>query len=312
MRKNDYEYLLSLLRQYAGWNLSDKQYFIIDKKISTIVRENGYASVEELINDLHLGQKTLLWQVVENMAMSDTSFYRDYSVFQRFEDFVLPNIREMNRAVKKLKVWSLGCSSGQEAYSIAFAIKRKLIGINDWDINIIGTDIVTSSINKAQKGSYNSFEVQMGLNAEMIINNFNYDGDTWTVNPDIKDMVEFRRYNILDNLSFQENFDVVFCRNVLRYFAKDLQREILVKIANVQLLGGFLYLGKDEYLDDLEEFYEKVPGFECLYQSKSVLDIKSNMPKDSKIIAKNKDEMPSFVKPINLSEKRPLMSDLLK
>lgn len=312
MRKGDYEYLLGLLRQYAGWSLSEDQYFIIDKKISAIVREGAYASVDELLNDLRMGQKSLLWQVVESMAMSDTSFYRDYEVFQRFENFVLPNIREMNRAVKKLKIWSLGCSSGQEAYSIAFAIKKKLIGINDWDINIIGTDIVTSSINKAQKGIYNTFEVQMGLNADMIINNFTFDNDIWTVNPDIKDMVEFRRYNILDDLSFQENFDVIFCRNVLRYFSKDLQRDILVKIANGQLQGGFLYLGKDEEIDGLREFYEKVPGFECLYQSKSVLDIKSNMPKDNESVAKNKDEMPSFVKPMNLSEKRPLMSDLLK
>ena len=90
----------------------------------------------------------------------------------RFEKSLLPNLRENNRARKKLRFWSLGCSSGQETYSIAFAIKRKFIGLDNWDINIVGTDISSLAISKAQKGLYNNFEVQTGLNAQMILDFF--------------------------------------------------------------------------------------------------------------------------------------------
>ena len=172
MRKRDYHYLLGLLKENAGWDFNDDEYFILDKKMYNFVREKGYASVEELIAELKMGQKALLWQVIEALTLSETSFYRDYKVFKGFEDTILPHIRELNRGAKKLRIWSLGCSSGQETYSIAMSVKSRLFAASDWDVKIIGTDISTASVSKAQKGLYTQFEVQMGLNARMIINNF--------------------------------------------------------------------------------------------------------------------------------------------
>ena len=80
MKKSDFEYVLSLLRQYAGWDLSNDKYFIIDKKLYNFICEKGYASVEDLIAELKIGQKAMLWQVVEALTLSDTYFYRDYPV----------------------------------------------------------------------------------------------------------------------------------------------------------------------------------------------------------------------------------------
>lgn len=85
MRKSDYHYLLGLLKENAGWDFDDDEYFIIDKKMYNFVREKGYASVEELIAELKMGQKALLWQVVEALALSETSFYRDYNVFKNLK-----------------------------------------------------------------------------------------------------------------------------------------------------------------------------------------------------------------------------------
>ena len=80
MRRQDYEFLLDLLREHAGWEFDEEQYFVVDKKISNFIREKGYASVEELITELKIGNRPLISQVVESMAFSDTSFYRDYDV----------------------------------------------------------------------------------------------------------------------------------------------------------------------------------------------------------------------------------------
>ena len=311
MKRNDFEFLLSLLTRNVGWNFSEDDYYVIDKKISNFIREHNYASVEELMAELRLGQKNLPWQVIEALAMSDTHFYRDYVVFRRFEEFVLPSLREANRGSKKLRIWSLGCSTGQEAYSIAMAIKRKLLNVSDWDIDIIGTDLSSASISKAQKGVYSSFEVQMGLNAEMIINNFHLEREQWLVNDDIMKMVEFRRYNILDEMALTDKFDVIFCRNTLRFFTPKIQYQILDKVYKAQTNGGFLYLGKDENVDALTDFYDKVPGFDCLYQAKSIALNKVVLPEEKKIEA-DFDVMPSFIKPASLYEKRPIASELLK
>ncbi|MFR8205872.1 MAG: hypothetical protein ACLU99_05665 [Alphaproteobacteria bacterium] len=100
MKRQDFEFLVNLLRQNAGWDFDEEQYFVVDKKISNFIREKGYASVEDLIDELKVGAKPLISQVVESLALSDTCFYRDYDVFNRFENSVLPNLRENNRAAK--------------------------------------------------------------------------------------------------------------------------------------------------------------------------------------------------------------------
>lgn len=225
MRKVDFDFLVELLHKHAGWCFSEREYFSIDKKISNFIREKGYASVEDLIDELKMGQKALVWQVIEVLAFADTRFYRDYNVFNQFENYVLPLIKEANRNLKKLRILSLGCSTGQEVYSIAIAVSR-LIGLSDWQIQIIGTDLSSAAISKAQRGYYNLFEIQTGLNAETIIDNFTLDGELWKVNDDIKKMVEFRRFNLLDELTFNEKFDVIFCRNVLRFFTPELQYKL--------------------------------------------------------------------------------------
>ena len=304
MKKDDFEYILSLLKKYAGWELGEDKYFILDRKIYNFVREKNYSSVEDLIAELRLGQKTLLWQVIEALTLSDTCFYRDYKVFCGFENRILPYLRESNRGSRKIRIWSLGCSSGQETYSIAMSVKSRLFAASDWDVKIIGTDISTASVSKAQKGLYTQFEVQMGLNARMIINNFHQEKDLWQVNRNIMDMVEFRRYNMLDEVTFADAFDIIFCRNVLRFFTAEKQVEMIRSIHQNQVPGGFLYLGMGERFDGLEKYYDQVKGMKCLYQAK-ILQVKAGettqkskaSPKPQEVEA---PVMPKFVRPDNL------------
>ena len=307
MRKNDFEFLLGLLKKYVGWELGEDKYFIVDRKIYNFVREKNYASVEDLVEALRTGQKTLIWQVVEALALSDTSFFRDYKVFAGFENRILPHLREANRSSQKLRIWSLGCSSGQEAYSIAMSVKNRMFAVSDWDIKIIGTDISTASISKAQKGLYNNFEVQMGLNAKSIIDNFHQEGEMWQINSNIKKMVEFRRYNLLDDVTFYDPFDVIFCRNVLRFFAEEKQQEVLKTIHKNQIPGGFLYLGVGENIPALNAYYDQVKGMRCLYQAKVLNEEKREKAEQRGEGTKSVEApaLPKFVRPENL---RPLGS----
>ena len=315
MNKSDFDYLVNVLEENAGWHFTEDDFFVIDKKITNFVREKGYASVEELIDELRLAQRPFITQLVEAMAMLETSFFRTYALFKQLEESILPYLREYNRGVKKLRVWSAGCSTGQEAYSLAIAIKRSLLNVRDWDIDIIGTDLSTMAINKAQKGIYNKFEIQMGMNARTIINNFHPEKDGWQVNDDIMDMVQFRQFNLLDDMINPDKFDVIFCRNVLYLFRPELQLTILRKIFEHQTFGGLLYVGEHEKLSGIEEFYTKVPGFECLYQAKNQADrIGSPQPLgklENTPANSAKEAMPSFVKPEKLFE-RPTISSLLK
>lgn len=313
MNKSDFDYLLKVLRENAGWDFSEGEYFVLDKKITNFVREKGYATVEELIDEVRIGQKAFIAQLIESLTLLGTSFYRDYSVFKQFEDNILPYLREYNRGVKKLRIWSAGCSTGQETYSIAISVKNKLLNVSDWDIDIIGTDISEQAIIKAKNGSYNQFEIQMGMNARKIIDNFHNEKDIWLVNDDIAAMVSFKRNNLLDDFSLSKKFDVIFCRYVLSLFTKEYQKKIIRNMYNIQTPNGLFYLGKNEKVEGIEEFYTKVPGFDGLYQARSADKIqKLNAPAgDAGQKAKGKTEMPSFVRPEKLIN-RPTISSLLR
>lgn len=310
MNKNDFEYLLKVLKKNAGWDFSEQDFFVLDKKITNFVREKGYASVEELIDELRMEQKPFVNQMVEAMAMMETSFFRNNDVFKQFEETILPYLREYNRGIKKLRVWSAGCSTGQETYSLAIAVKRGLLNVSDWDIDIIGTDLSEFAIAKAQKGIYNKFEIQMGMNAKTIVDFFHPEKENWQVNDNIMQMVEFRKYNLMDELTNTDKFDVIFCRNVLHLFQKEKQIEILERLMRKQTPGGLLYIGIADKLSGIEEFYLKVPGFDCLYQAKNQNKSSIPMAKLTPIDSSHKT-MPSFVKPEKLVE-RPTISDLLR
>lgn len=266
-------------------------------KISNFIREKGYASVEDLIDELKVGAKPLISQVVESLALSDTCFYRDYDVFNRFENSVLPNLRENNRAAKN-------CVSGvwvvlpDRKLILSPWASEKILGLDDWKIDIIGTDISSVAISKAQRGLYSNFEVQMGLNVRTILDCFHKDGEQWMVNDDIRKMVEFRRYNLLDDIALTDKFEVIFCRNVLRFFTPEYQRQILARLSNSQTQGGILYLGKNEHIPCVDEFYEKLSGYNCVYMSRGISMAKLKLVQDPReMLAEDEEEMPSFVRP---------------
>ena len=311
MRKSDFDFLINLLNRQAGWNFSEREYFSIDKKLSNFIREKGIASIEDLIVELKSGQKALISQVIETLALADTRFFRDWNVFQQFEQYVLPLIKETNRNIKKLRILSLGCSSGQEVYSIAIIV-NKVLPYSDWQIDIIGTDLSSAAIAKAQRGYYDQFEIQNGLKAELMIDNFTLEGTNWRVNDNIKKMVEFRRYNLLDEATFKEEFDIIFCRNVLRFFTPELQEQLCAKIHSMQVPGGILYVGKGEEVKGLTDFYGAVPGMSCAFQFKEAKDVALIPQQDFDLPEALNDDTPHFIRPASLANRRPLMSDILR
>ncbi len=300
MRRADFEFLLDLLKENAGWEFDESQYFIIDKKISNFIREKSYDSVEDLILDLKTGKRSLISQVVEAMAFSDTSFFRDFDVFYRFQHVLLPVLKEKCRAAKRLNIWSLGCSTGQEAYSIAIAVARADKMFADWEVNISGSDLSSLAISKAQRGSYNNFEIQTGLNARTILEYFSFHDEQWTICEDIRKMIEFRRYNMLEEAIIKSKFEVVFCRNVLRYFAPEYQEEILRRISKKQPQGGYLYLGKNEHIPSIEKYYYRMDPNSGAYIARGIhADLNVNTGRLTGDAAQE-TAMPRFVRPSSL------------
>lgn len=302
MTPDNFKYIQNLLKVHAGWDMSEDKLYILDRRLTILARQKNLSGIKELLEDIETKPKITSGELVEALAITDTTFNRDYDVFRRLEKVVLPQLKNAKKGSKRIRILSLGCSSGQEVYSMAMAINR-IWGdeIYDWDIKIIGADINKKALNKAQRAKYSIFEVQQGMNIKDILANFKPIGEDWEVNNSVKKLVDFRECNIIDLMTFLDKFDLVACRNVLKYLCEEYKSDLLKKIHNFQPVGGLLYVGKNEDLSSITSGYKRINGFTCLYQSTS------NAP-EKNIEATNKDaienglekDMPTFVRPEKL------------
>jgi len=303
MTPEKFEYIQALLKDHAGWEMSEDKLYILDRRLSVLARHKNLNNLSDLLEDIETKPKVTTGEIVEALAMTDTTFNRDYDVFKRLESVVLPQLKNAKKGSKRIRILSLGCSSGQEVYSMAMSINR-IWGdeIYDWDIKIIGADINKKALNKAQKARYSIFEVQQGMNIKDILANFKPVGDEWEVKSSIRKLVDFRECNIIDSMTFLDKFDLVACRNVLKYLYTDNQSDLLTKIHNFQPVGGLLYVGKNEDLSAISSGYKRINGFNCLYQStSSTPEVKVEI--NETVQNKKPDEakaMPSFVKPTKM------------
>ena len=268
MNREDFNFIKDLLAERAGWNLSEDKLYILDRKLTEIVRKNNWSSINDLLGALKRGSRTLKEELVEEMAITDTCFFRDYDVFEKFKNVIFNHLVKAKQNKKQLKIWSAGCSTGQEAYSLAMIFKEKEEFLKDWVIEIIGTDISSQSILQAQKGRYSGFEIQLGMPASLMIKYFDKDGEHWYANNELKSMINFKQYNMIDEFSFSTSFDMILCRNLLKGFDESKREEIIKKIHKTQPIGGLLYIGKDEEnTKGLAKYYKPVSNIKCLYQA---------------------------------------------
>ncbi len=197
--------------------------------------------------------------LINGLSISVSKFFRDPVTFDVISEKILPyliyeKIKEEN---KFLRIWSAGCASGEEPYSIAI-ILNELLGeeIKDWNISIFATDIDEISIEKAKEGIY-SGECLENIRYGLVKKYFTKEDPNYRINNEIKDMVNYSVYDLTDRNSYVPpecifaGFDLVLCRNVLIYFEESYQKVIITKLYHSLSKPGFLVLGKYERLYDL-------------------------------------------------------------
>jgi chemotaxis protein methyltransferase CheR len=209
-------------------------------------------------------------EVFTSLSINVTNFFRDSMVFDRFQLSILPKILSNLDVNNKIRVWSAGCASGEEPYSIAIMIKQAIGKLNNLDIEIIANDVNKAAIQFAERGIYPAKSVE-SLPTNVIRNNFqkitdNKNNMEYEIMQHIKEMVTFKVGDILsDNMKF---FDVIFCRNVLIYYEKEAQELIFTKFYNGLRDSGYLVLGMDETMfgRKCQKLFHPLMARERIYQ----------------------------------------------
>jgi len=257
--------LAGLLEQMTGQQLANARRWRIDTVLQPVMRKHNISSLDMLAGLASQPGSALREDVVEALLNHETSFYRDLSVFKAIGDEVLPALAEARAAAKKLRIWSAGCSTGQEVYSIAFLFSNQKALWDDWQIDILGTDVSPQAIAQARNGIYSQFEVQRGLPIGDLIARFDQEGDDWRIRSMLKARTNFAVHNLLDTPP-GGRYDIVLCRNVLLYFSAERRRAVLDRLASAIAPDGMLILGAGETLLGQTDAFTPDPQLRGIYR----------------------------------------------
>jgi len=207
--------LADMVRRRSGVVIDADKLYIIESRLAPVARKAGYTALGELVRDLQQRRdETLIWAAVEALASNETQFFRDRTPFDQLRAEILPMLARKGR--QTARIWSAGCSTGQEPYSLAILAEEERGLHSHMKIEITATDLSATCIEKALSGLYTQFEVQRGLPSRLLIKYFDKVDDNWSLSPRIKSAVQISRQNLLTEVKGTGPFDIVFCRNVLR------------------------------------------------------------------------------------------------
>lgn len=233
-------------QSHTGQHLSESRLWRIEPALQTVMRQHGLSKLNDLVDLLHSDPDgRVSASILHCITNHESSFFRDLNVFEMLETQVLPHLHRTS-AEKVLRIWCAGCSTGQEAYSIAIILKRQEQLWQDWRVSIIGTDVSPFAIEKAQAGVYPQMDIQRGLPVGYLLDWFEPVEDAWRVSRDIRSMVAFKADNLLSPRAVTGIFDLVLCRNVMFYFTPASRTLALSCIARHVRRDSILLLGAGE------------------------------------------------------------------
>lgn len=239
--------LAGLLEGRTGQQLTMSRRWRIETALSALLRERGIASLDELITILVMGKEpSLSQQVVEALLNNETYFFRDRGPFDVLQRHALPELAQRREKLKRLRLWSVGCSTGQEVYSLAMLFAEAPEQWRGWTIDILGTDVSSSCIDRARSGTFSQFEIQRGLGINQMIRWFEEVADGWRAIEALRRSVRFQVHNLLEQAPHPGDFDIVLCRNVMLYLSPEKKTLAFDRIAGAMAEDGWLMLGAGE------------------------------------------------------------------
>lgn len=266
MSPQDFEFISSLIKSRSGLVLTPDKSYLLESRLMPVARKHGLKGLDDLINTLRTRkEEALIVEVTEAMTTNESFFFRDIKPFELLRDEVLPPILEKRAAQKHLRIWCAAASSGQEPYSIAIVLKELGAKLAGWRIDILGTDISRDILKKAEAGQYTQFEVQRGMPIQLLLKYFEKKDEAWFIKSEIRNMVKYKYYNLLDDLKPLGGFDIVFCRNVLIYFDAETKGRVLEGVSKLMPDDGMLFLGGAETVLGVTDKFKPVPNQRGVY-----------------------------------------------
>lgn len=263
LNENEFKLFRDLIYKESWINFTPTNKPILEIKLKERLKKLKIEKVQDYYN-LLLNDKEEMKNLIDSVTTNLTSFFRYKVHFEALEEYVFPDLKEKKSSTRNIRIWSAGCSTGEEPYSIAMVARE--IFDNSWKIEILASDISFNVLLKAKEGFYTKEKIedipQKYLKYLVKI------GDGYSIKNEIKNMVQFDYHNIMNEPTIK-NFDIIFCRNVIIYFDSKAQQEVVDIFYNAMNDYGYFFIGHSESLFGMNtKFIFKKIGNACLYMKK--------------------------------------------
>ncbi len=265
--EKQFDKLMNKILREHGFDCHQYRLSFIKRRLLSRLRATKQNSYQDYANylDTHPEEHHLL---LDALTINVSEFFRDPTVFHAFRQLVLPEIikRKKNRKQKLIRIWSVGCATGEEPYSIALILHLALsYSIKDFKVSIYGTDIDKKALEIAKVGKYSPSSVRH-VPQNYLRRYFRWDGQLYLIKNMVKSLVKFKYFNVFTDNSIKF-VDVIFCRNVLIYFSRKEQKKIYKLFHQALNEGGYLVIGKTETLpEEVQKFFLTLSVKERIYQ----------------------------------------------
>jgi chemotaxis protein methyltransferase CheR len=257
----DFEALRRLVKELTGINLTDQKRELVYGRLARRLRALHLRTFAEYRDLLASDGGKEISEFCNAITTNLTSFFRESHHFDYLREHVLQARAASRAGSRRLRIWSAGCSTGEEPYSLAMTVLETLPDLRTWDIKILATDLDSDVLAKAQRGIYAPDRVRpLGSQrlSRFFVERRGKDGPVYEVAPELTSLITFRQLNLMHSLPMKGPLDVIFCRNVVIYFDKDTQRELFARVSHLQRAGDLLFLGHSESLFKVSESYTPI------------------------------------------------------
>ena len=260
LRDTEFEKISRLVYSHCGIHLHDGKKELVKARLSKRIREGNFKSFADYYDYVKTGEGTDEFiAMIDSLSTNLTSFFREDGHFRALSRIVPELAREgARRGRPRIRLWSAGCSSGEEPYTMAITALEAAQGLNA-EIRILATDISTRVLKKAAQGVYPAERVK-SVPPDLLRKYFQVGQGSWAghyrVKRDVRDLVSFERFNLMDPPPPGDPFDVIFCRNVMIYFDKKTQEGLVNRFHGCLVRGGYLFIGHSESLTGLSHAFQ--------------------------------------------------------
>lgn len=248
----DFDLLRQLSNQHSGILVPDDKFDMFYSRLSKRVRLLGFSTFKQYVHYLSSYPEQEFTEFINAVTTNLTSFFRENHHFDYLQYTVVPELLKKNAVNRQIKVWSAGCSTGEEPYSIAMTLMACVP--ESWDVKILATDLDTNVLSTASEGIY-SFDRVASIPESSLKRWFQRgaaaQNNKVRVKSELRQMIQFKQLNLMQDWPMRGGFDFIFCRNVLIYFDKETKSVLAKRYAGLLKEGGFLFIGHSESLNQL-------------------------------------------------------------